>query len=219
MALLMTNLQVFVADPNLKITLEKYAENQNTSVSALISQSWEKLLSSRNLSLKVKTFRHDSADKGISAKEHQVATRINISVPINLVNKVDKAIEIQKEKAKDIVINRNLFNLEAIRRYIEPDLIENGYLNETIFKDDTLAVKNIIAIREKLGLNQKEFYQMYFVQANGLKPVISYPQYALIERTGRGNVTRILSYLSEKFRVDHDSFYLPMNDFIRKLNV
>ena len=217
MVLSSMRLQVFVGAPDLKKALEEYASDKNTSVSALIADAWEKMILSHNFTLMVKTLYHESSEKGISVKENQAATRINISIGLGLLDRVDKIVKNQKELNRGTVFNRNLFNLEALRRYVEPELIEHGYLSKSIFKEEELAVKNLIALREKLQLTKKDFHRQFFCEANESRPFISFPQYALIERTSRGNILRLVNHISKKLNLDSEIFYLPTDEFLNRL--
>ena len=96
---------------------------------------------------------------------------------------------------------RSQFINEAIRRYLEPQLIEAGLLKTTVFLNRKQAAKNLKAYRRMIGLKPKEFLQKYF------DTMISYPQYSLIERSGSGNVDRLIDHLAAVEGLDKVKFY------------
>lgn len=211
-----TQIVTYVGTKNLKEAIDKYSKKTNRTVMEIIIDVWKQMLSSGDLSLAIKTRYEETIEMKETAQENQVNRRFKFNMPPEIIIDVDNAIVDYKKDNVKVVMNRSLFNQEAIRRYLEPKLITLGYLDSTQFKDKNQAVKNLVNFRSNLGLNKREFLMKYLTLNDN--PILSYPQYASIERTGKGNVDRILKTLADTMEISEDAFYLSTEHFLNYLN-
>lgn len=193
---------VFFQTSELKDAVVLWAEKHNTSVQKTLQTVIEKMLDSNDYSSDIEK-PHKFASEELSAVEHNNKRRVTCGFDANLRDRMDEAIKTlgKGEKAK----LRGIFINEAIRRYLEPQLIENGFLRGTVFLDQKQAAKNLKELRLKLGLTQREFKQKFF-ENDGIS-VISLPQYAAIERTGKGSIERLIELVSIVLNLDKEKFY------------
>lgn len=212
-----TQIITYVGTKKLKEAIDKYSKKTNQTVMEIIIEVWKQMLSSGDLSLAIKTRYEETIEMEETAQENQANRRFKFNMPPEIIIDVDNAIENYKKENVKVVMNRSLFNQEAIRRYLEPKLIELGCLDSTQFKDKKQAVRNLVNLRSSLGLNKREFLMTY-LKLNGIL-ILSYPQYANIERTGEGNVDRILKTLVDTMGISVDTFYLSTEHFLDYLNL
>lgn len=197
--LLNANIQVYLAYSELKDALVKYCSKHGYSQGECITWVWNKMLKSNNYSLSV-SLMHDDSQGG---RKKQLEKMLNISLPFELIKRVDDLIQQLKDSGSSI--NRSLFTQEGIRRYLEQKLIMEGFLHNTVFKDRSVAASNLKIFRSLLKLTQKEFFDRYLII--GGEKQISYSQYSLLERTGKGNIERLLEIISDRFGIDKNSFF------------
>lgn len=203
---------VYLQTIELKQAIVDRAKKNNTTVQESIQTVIEKMLASKDYSSKIEKF-HKEATGELTAVEKNNKRRVTCGFDPVLMRRVDKAISSlgKGEKAK----LRGIFINEAIRRYLEPDLIELGLLKETVFLDKKQAAKNLKGLRLKLELTQKDFKQRFF------ETEISLPQYAAIERTGKGSLDRLIESISKALHLDEARFYdssLEFAEYIKDLS-
>lgn len=208
--------QVYIGTKELKTAIENYAKDIDKPVWEIIAETWTKMLASGDFNISVYTRYEESSETGIDTLKNQGHRRFFLMMPPELVEKVDQVISDLKVKSQKRGIKRSSWTQEAIRRYLEPELIDKGYLDNTQFKDKHQAAKNLITLREHLKLKRSEFVNKYLLIDGEL--ILSYPQYSAIERNGKGNIDRILDRICQIFKIDKDIFYDPTTDFIRYLN-
>jgi len=194
--------QVYVGHPELKNAIIKYCSDKNMSVSECIMKIWQQMIDSQNFLMSTNTIHYDS--QGLSnSRDKQIAKMLTLSMPYHFINEID--ILISKLKKPETKINRSLFTQEGIKRYLEPELIMQGYLVSTIFKNRANATKNLEHLRNELKLSKIEFQKKYLV-IEGFQ-LISYPQYCAIVNKGKGNIDRILDIITDTFGLDKQAFY------------
>lgn len=208
--------QVYIGTKELKTAIESYAAAIDKPIWEIIAETWTKMLASGDLNISVNTRYEESSETGIDTPKNQANRRFMLMMPPELVDKVDQVISDLKIKSQRRGINRSSWTQEAIRRYLESELIDKGYLDNTQFKDKSQAAKNLITLREHLKLKRSEFVNKYLLVDGEL--ILSYPQYSAIERSGKGNIDRILDRICETFKINKDIFYDPTTDFIKYLN-
>jgi len=193
---------VYLQTIELKQAIVNWAENQNTTVQDIIQSLVVKMLSSKDYSSNIERF-HKEATGKLSAIEKNNMRKVTCGFDPKLMERMDSAIRTlgREEKAK----LRGIFINEAIRRYLEPELIKLGFLKETSFLNIKQAAKNLKALRMKLKLTQPELIQKYFTP-EGIS-MISTPQYSLIERTGKGSLDRLIEFISITLKLDKAIFY------------
>jgi len=193
-------ISISVRSARMKRALHDYAELNSTSVSNLIMDSWTKLLNDANQTIYVK---RDYSN--LDTASHGQQRRLSLTVSPDLLETVDKRIEDLKKDFK--TLDRTTFSQEAIRRFIEPLLIEKGILDKSVFKDRATAVKNIEALRAAAGLKKREFYDRYVINEHLGSESLSYSQYAFIVRTSNGNVSKLVHSISKQIGIQEDIFW------------
>ena len=207
---------VYLQTIELKQAIVLWAKEHNMTVQDTIQSLIEKMLDSKDYSSNIEKF-HKEATGELSAIQKNNMRRVTCGFDPKLMERMDAAIRTlgHGEKAK----LRGVFINEAIRRYLEPELIEFGFLKETAFLDNKQAAMNLKALRKKLGLTQQKFAQKYFAP-EGIS-MISFPQYAMIERTGKGSLDRLIEFISITLHLDKARFYdstLEFAEYIRDIN-
>lgn len=202
----------------LKDAITQYAAANGKDVYRVIEETWKAMLSSTDYTIRVNTVYDKSIETGLAATENQKQRRFDLNMNPDLTTQVDDAIEDEKRKGVK-KINRSIFTQEAIRRYIEPALIQSGYLKESVFKDYKKAAKNLRALRDMLG-TQQDFYKKFFI-INGVN-LISYSQYAFIERGAGGNIEKVIELVSDALNISKEAFFmepLEFQDYLKSINI
>lgn len=202
----------------LKSAILKYSESENKPVNVIIAEALEKMINSKDYKISILRGYDESVDSGINTRENIVSRQFSLDFAPGIINQVDKTIDHIKDAKPKNKITRSLFTQEAIKRYLEPELIRLNYLPASVFKDKIVAANNLKALREKLGLKPQEFLLKYFTP-DGVA-IISYPQYLVIERTGAGNVDRLIDFLSNALHLEKERFYnspLEFSEHIKNL--
>ena len=212
MATAAVQIQVYIGTKELKEAIERYAVDVKKPVWEIIGDTWTKMLAEGDYAISVFRLYEESVETGMNRRENQAQRRFKLTMPPDLVTKVDELIMKLKQSSNQRGINRSAFSQEAIRRYLEPQLIARGYLTGSQFKDKRQAAKNLAAFRESLGLTRPEFLDKYLTK--GGRQVISYPQYAAIERSGKGNIDRLLDTLAEVLHINKETFYWSTDNFL-----
>lgn len=215
MATPVIKVQLYVGTKELKEAIKNYASAIGKKIQDIIIETWWDMLSSGDYEISVDTLYEETLDTGKDRRENQAQRCFKLSLPPELVEKVDNVVDELKKGSKLRGINRSSFTQEAIHRYLEPELIQKGYLTISQFKNKRQAAKNLLHYRESLSLSRLEFYKKYLTVDD--QPLISYPQYTAIERNGKGNIDRLLDILSDITNVDKEDFYLTTTDFIDNL--
>lgn len=215
MATPVVQIQTYVGTKELKEAIEHYATDKGKPVWEIIADTWKSMLASGDFTISVDTLYEESVDTGIDRKENQAQRRFKLTMPPDLVEEIDQVITDLKRESHRRWINRSSFTQEAIRRYLEPELITKGYLATSQFKNKRRAAQNLVLYRESLGLTRPEFLAKYYTVEGQL--LISYPQYATIERNGKGNVDRLLDIVAESSHIMKEAFYWPTEDFLAYL--
>lgn len=215
MATAIVQFQTYVGTKELKIAIEKYAESLGKPVWEVIAETWTMMLASGDFNISVNTLYEESSETGVDRMKNQAQRRFKLTMPPDLTKSVDEILIKLKQKSNKRGINRSSWTQEAIRRYLEPELITQGYLENSQFKDKHQATKNLIFFRESLKLKRLEFLDKYLT-VNG-QLLVSYPQYCAIERNGKGNIDRILDRIAELTQIDKDAFYETTPVFIEYL--
>ncbi|AFM43603.1 hypothetical protein Desaci_4778 (plasmid) [Desulfosporosinus acidiphilus SJ4] len=198
----------------LKDAIVQYAAANDKDVYKIIEDIWGSMLSSGDFSISVNPVYDKESETGLVATENQKQRRFELNMNPDLTNQVDEVIS--NEKRKGIKkINRSIFTQEAIRRYVEPALIEGGYLKESVFKDYKRAAKNLRTLRNLIG-SQQDFYNKYIVIDE--RPLVSYSQYAFIERGAGGNIEKVLELVSDALNMSKDVFFEQPQEFQDYLN-
>jgi len=208
---------VYLQTSELKQAIVLWAKEHNMTVQDTIKTLIEKMLDSKDHSSNIERF-HKEATGELSAIQKTNMRRVTCGFSPELINRMDAAIRtlghVEKAKLRGIFIN------EAIRRYLEPDLIKFSFLKESAFSDKKQAAMNLKALRLKLKLTQQEFTQIYFApEGNNL---ISFSQYAMIERTGKGSLDRLIEFISITLHIDKARFYdstLEFSEYIKAINL
>ncbi|XWX62732.1 hypothetical protein AusDCA_2843 [Desulfitobacterium sp. AusDCA] len=204
-------ISISVRSVKLKKALHNYADHHKTTITHLIEDAWSKLLAEDDPNITVKRDYTDSFRSKDDEESGGDNRRLSITVNPLLLNDVDAKIDSLKLDERYEALDRTTFTQEAIKRFIEPLLIDEGYLTQTVFKDKINAVKNLEIYRNSMGLNKQEFFNHYISFEN--KPIISYPQYALIIRSCAGNVDKIIRAVSSNTNIPEDIFYAPIDAF------
>ncbi|OLN25789.1 hypothetical protein [Desulfosporosinus metallidurans] len=193
---------IYFQTAELKQAVTLWVQEHNMLIQELIENLAEKILASNDYSISVDKVYDDT----VKAPNLRMVT---CGLDYELLERIDVAVKLSNpnEDAKF----RSRFINEAIRRYLEPQLIESRFLETTVFLNREQAAKNLKAYRETLGLKPKEFLQKYF------DTMISYPQYSLIERSGTGNVDRLIEHLSTVVGLDKMRFYGTTVEFSKYL--
>ena len=207
---------VYLQTSELKQAIVCWAKEQNMTVQDTIVALIEKMLDSKDYSSNIEKF-HKQATGELSAIQKTNMRRVTCGFSPELMNRMDAAIRtlghLEKAKLRGIFIN------EAIRRYLEPHLIKSGFLEETAFLDKKQAAMNLKALRVKLRLTQQEFTQTYYT-SEGIS-LISFSQYAMIERTGKGSLDRLIEIITITLLLDKARFYdstLVFAEYIKDIN-
>ncbi|HVJ48889.1 hypothetical protein [Desulfitobacterium sp.] len=218
MATATVQVKAYVGTKELKIAIEKYAEALEKPVWEVIAETWTKMLASGNFNISVNTLYEESSETGIARRKNQAHRCFSLTMPPDLISSVDDILLNLKKKSNKRGINRSSWTQEAIRRYLEPELIVQGYLDISQFKDKRQAAINLVTFRESLKLSRSEFLDKYLT-VNG-QLLLSYPQYSVIERIGKGNIDRILDRISvvTENNINKDAFYQAPPDFNKYLN-
>lgn len=183
---------IYFQTAELKQAITLWVQENNMLIQELIENLAKKILASGDYSISVDKVYEDT----VKAPNLRMVT---CGLDYDLLERIDVSVKLSnpKEDAKF----RSRFINEAIRRYLEPQLIESGLLKTTVFLNRKQAAKNLKVYREILGLKPKEFLQKYF------DTMISYPQYSLIERSASGNVDRLIDHLAKVDGLDKVKFY------------
>lgn len=189
----------------LKSAILMYSESVNKPVNVMISEAMHKMVDSKDYTISVFKSYDESAVSGINTRKNIVSRQFSLDFDPGIINKVDKIIKQIKAESPKNKITRLLFIQEAIKRYLEPELISLNYLPASVFKDKIIAGKNLTAFRKSKGMSRTKFIETYL--SENYKPLISLPQYTVIENSGKGNIDRILDLLAKKFDLEKDSFY------------
>jgi len=189
----------------LKQAIVKYSESINTSVSVVIGEALQKMVDSKDYSISVFRVYDESSVSGIDTRENMISRQISLDFDPGIINSVDKTIKRIKDELPKSKITRLLFIQEAIKRYLEPELIRLNLLEASVFKDKLLAAKNLTTFRKSMEMSRNKFIDTYLTIEG--KSQISYPQYTVIENSGKGNIDRILDLLTEKLNLEKDVFY------------
>lgn len=220
MATPVIKIQSYVGTKELKEAIKSYANAIGKPIQEIIADTWWSMLSSGDF--EIDTLYEASIDTGLDRRENQAKRCFKLSMPPDLVERVDNVIADLKNRNNLPGINRSSFTQEAIRRYLEPELIHKGYLTISQFKNKhqaannkRQAANNLVYFRESLGLTRLEFLAKYFTVKD--KPLISYPQYTVIERSGKGNIDRLLKILSAILNIDKEVFYYSTEAFTDRL--
>lgn len=211
-------IQFFVFVPSeLKLAIKSYVatskrNGRKTSVAEIVEKAWRSMLQSKDFSIQVNkpytSYRNlkNKEEKKRMSQDRQVSLLFEPA----LLAEVDEVLNNFKE------LNRSMFTQEALRRYIEPTLIKEGFLKKSVFYNKTTLSENLQTLREAyLHLNRKEFIREYLTESE--EPLISYPQYVVIERDHKGNVERIINHLAKRMQISETLFYLPKDEFLVEL--
>ncbi|HBP63537.1 MAG TPA: hypothetical protein DD730_04545 [Desulfosporosinus sp.] len=205
---------VYLQTSELKQAIVLWAKEHNMTVQDTIKTLIEKMLDSKDYTSNIEKF-HKEATGELSAIQKTNMRRVTCGFSPELMDRVDVAIrtlgQVEKAKLRGIFIN------EAIRRYLEPHLIEFGFLKGTAFLDKKQAAMNLKALRLKLRLTQQEFTQKFFAP-EGVS-LISFSQYAMIERTGKGSLDRLIEFISITLHLDKARFYDSTLEFAKYIKV
>ncbi len=193
---------IYFQTAELKQAITLWVQKHNMLIQELIENLTEKILASGDYSISVDKI-YDDAVKAPSLR------MVTCGLDYELLQRID--IAVKTSNPKENTKFRSRFINEAVRRYLEPQLIESGFLETTVFLNREQAAKNLKAYRETLGLKPREFLQKYF-EPEGI-PIISYPQYSAIERSATGNVDRLIEHLSTVVGLDKARFYRPTVEF------
>lgn len=192
----------------LKNAILRYSdESLDKPVNVVIGEVIQKMVDSKDYTVSVFRGYDESAVSGINTRENIVSRQISLDFEPGIIHKVDKIIKHIKDEKPKSKITRLLFIQEAIKRYLEPELIRLNYLPASVFKDKLVAAKNLTAYRKSLEMSRTKFIETY-LSIEG-EPQISYPQYTVIENSGKGNIDRILDLLAERLNLEKDIFYDP----------
>lgn len=191
----------------LKTAILEYCKSINKKVNVVIAEALQKMIDSKDYSVSVFRGYDEAAAAGIDPRENIVSRQFSLDFSPGIINQVDKVIKQLKDENPKSKVTRLQFIQEAIKRYLEPELIRLGFINASVFKDKLVAAKNLTAFRQSLNLTRVEFIENHLT-ING-KPQISYPQYTAIENYGKGNIDRLLDIVAEKFKMEKDNFYKP----------
>ncbi|OCZ50862.1 hypothetical protein [Dehalobacter sp. TeCB1] len=195
----------------LKNALNKYADEHKTSLSVLLKDALLQMIESNDFVVSVDRVYDEMSDQGKTALENQRARSLSFVQEMELIDNVDDIVsELRKS---DVKINRSLFIQEAIRRYLEPILIREGYLSESVFKSKDNAVKNLKFLRTALGYTSAKSFHANYLKSGTDEYYISYPQYAYMERKSEGNVDRVIDIISDSVGIEKEFFYLDSNEF------
>lgn len=195
---------VWLQTTELKQAIVQWVQKHDILIQKLIEDLAEKMLASGDYTISVDKLHNN-------AGEDQKSRIITCGLDYELLERIDVAVKTSNPK-EDSKFRSRFFN-EAIRRYLEPQLIEYGFLKSTVFLSKKQAAKNLKAYRETLGLKPKEFMAKYFEPEGN--PMISYPQYSAIERSGTGNVDKLIDRLSLVIGLDKMRFYEPTVEFLK----
>ncbi|MGE4282309.1 MAG: helix-turn-helix domain-containing protein [Clostridia bacterium] len=195
---------VYIHSNELKDAIFAYAEATNQNVYDVIADVWRKMLDSKDYSIK--------STIGSSQGENP---RISLTMDIHIANEAQKIFDhLAAEGVKGV--SWTSWTQEGIWRYLEPVLLKEGYLKDKVFRDKAQAARNIKYLRSAKGLSQNEFIDIYLTVED--EKLISLPQYSLIERSGKGNVERLVSQLAEVLKIDEEILYSPSTEFLNALN-
>ena len=194
----------------LKNAILMYSESSAKAVTIVIGEAIQKMVDSKDYTISIFQGHDESAVSGIDTRENILSRQISLDFDPGIINSVDKIImRLNTENPKN-KITRRLFVQEAIKRYLEPELIRLNYLPASVFKDKLVAAKNLRTFRKSLKNISRAKFIENFLSRDG-KPQISFPQYTVIETTGKGNIDRILDLVVESFdfALEKDVFYEP----------
>ena len=209
-------ISISVRSSEMKNALHEYASHKKTTVGHLIEDAWSDLLAVDEPHIKVKRDYTEQVQSGNEIEIDGNNRRLSITVDPKLLEIVDQRITILKLNKQYTTLDRTTFTQEAIRRFIEPLLIDEGYLKQTVFRDKITAIKNLETLRTYKGLNKLDFYNQFLRLDN--KSVISYSQYSLVIRSGSGNIHKIIQAVSFNTNIPENIFYIISDEFSQYLN-
>lgn len=204
----MVSVYIYFYNVELKDAISRYAEAERKSVTAVVFDLWRQMLDSGNFEI--------MRIEGPGFVKRK-SPKFLLKVEVDLYEEVQHVLDsLSAGGLKGIGLTQ--WTQEAIRRYLEPVLLQEGWLEEKILRvkslDKSQAAENIKELRRLKGMTLQEFFDNYLIvdYIKG-KGVVSLSQFAFIERTGKGNVDKIVDHLSAALGIDKDVFSFSSTEF------
>lgn len=204
----MVSVYIYFYNVELKDAISRYAEAESKSVTAVVFDIWRQMLDSGNFEIK------RIEGPGFVKRK---SPKFLLNVEEDLYDEVQHVLDsLSAGGLKGIGLT--LWTQEGIRRYLEPVLLQEGWLKEKVLRVKNLnkcqAAENIKELRRLRGMTLQEFFDNYLI-VDHIKGqgVVSFSQFAFIERTGKGNVDKIVDHLSAVLGINKDVFSFSSVDF------